>query len=163
MCEWGVVFTKYFLDESILHCTVWKSEQKKFRQINHLVISLDSKIKNSYFHEIFAKKVWVKLSLISTMWFGIMEILLNKNFVKPAVKLIWRNILPLRLQDIFTQCGNCGNLLSRFFNKNFVKATSLLKKLQKRCFHEKKVRWERITRFILNYLPISISRKICFA
>ena len=28
-----------------------------------------------------------------------------------------------------TQCGNCGNSLSRFFSKNFVKVTFLLKKL----------------------------------
>ena len=34
------------------------------------------------------------------------------------------------------QCGNDKNYLSHFFNKNFVKATGLLKKLLKSGFHE---------------------------
>ena len=33
-------------------------------------------------------------------------------------------------------CGVCGNLLSPFFDKNFVKATILRKKLLKSWFHE---------------------------
>ena len=35
-----------------------------------------------------------------------------------------------------TQCGNCGNSLSRFFGKIFVKVTVLLKKLLTSWFHE---------------------------
>ena len=34
------------------------------------------------------------------------------------------------------QCANYGNLLSRFFDKKFVKPTFLLNKLPKRWFHE---------------------------
>ena len=34
------------------------------------------------------------------------------------------------------QCGNYGNLLSRFFDKNFVKVTFLLKKILKSWFDE---------------------------
>ena len=50
--------------------TVWKKEkfsftEKKFRQINHLVISLVKPLLS--FHEIFAKKVWVRISAISTL------------------------------------------------------------------------------------------------
>ena len=44
-------------------------------------------------------------------------------------------------------CGNYGNLLSLIFDKNFVKATILLKKLLKNWFHGKQFRWERISRF----------------
>ena len=36
-----------------------------------------------------------------------------------------------------TQCGIYGNSLSHIFDKNFVKAKFLLKKLLKSCFHEK--------------------------
>ena len=35
-----------------------------------------------------------------------------------------------------TQCGNHRNLLSHFFDKNFVKAMFLPKELLKSCFHE---------------------------
>ena len=37
---------------------------------------------------------------------------------------------------LLTQCGNYRNLLSHFFDKNFVKLTILLKKLLKSWFHE---------------------------
>ena len=50
---------------------------------------------------------------------------------------------------IFTEhtvtCGNYGNSLSYFFDKNFVKPTDLLKKLLKSWFHEMFFRWERIS------------------
>ena len=35
-----------------------------------------------------------------------------------------------------TQCGNDGNLLPHFFDKNFVKSIFLMKKLWKTWFHE---------------------------
>ena len=43
-------------------------------------------------------------------------------------RIIFRYILVSKT----AQCGNFGNLLSRIFGKNFVKATFLLKKLVKR-------------------------------
>ena len=46
-----------------------------------------------------------------------------------------------------TQCGNYGNLLSRFFNKNFVKATHLLNKSLKSWFDRKKFQWDWIFHF----------------
>ena len=45
----------------------------------------------------------------------------------------------------YTQCGNFGNSLSHFFDKNFVKATVLLNKLLKSWFHETFFQWERIS------------------
>ena len=47
----------------------------------------------------------------------------------------------------YCDCGTYGNLLSRLFEKNFVKVTFSLKKLLKNWFHGKKFRWERILRF----------------
>ena len=48
---------------------------------------------------------------------------------------------------IETHCGNYRNSLSRLFNKNFVKATILLKKILKSWFHGIFFQWERISRF----------------
>ena len=41
------------------------------------------------------------------------------------------------LSYFFTQCGNYGNLLSRFFGKNFVEATHLLNKSLKSWYDGK--------------------------
>ena len=43
--------------------------------------------------------------------------------------------------------GNYGNLFSRIFDKNFVKATLLLKNLLKSWFHGKKFRWVKFRVF----------------
>ena len=47
--------------------------------------------------------------------------LLNKNILWKTPRYLWNNLV--------TQCGNYGNLLSRIFGKNFVKVMVLLKKL----------------------------------
>ena len=49
-------------------------------------------------------------------------------------------------------CGNFGNLLSRIFSKNFVKATFLLKKLLNSWFDEIFFRWEQICHFTTLWL-----------
>ena len=41
------------------------------------------------------------------------------------------SLLPQLCTAAVSQCGNYGNSLSRFFEKNFVKATFLLNKLLK--------------------------------
>ena len=59
-------------------------------------------------------------------------------------KLIARNfrltIVKEQFRTLNSQCRNCENLLSHFFDKNFVKATSLLKSR----FHEIFFWWNRI-------------------
>ena len=45
------------------------------------------------------------------------------------------------------QCGNFANFLSYIFDKNFVKAPFLLKKLLKSWFHEIFFQWEKIQHF----------------
>ena len=44
---------------------------------------------------------------------------------------VWKND-----KTLTTKCGNCGNLLSDFFDKNFVKVTFLLKKILMSWFDE---------------------------
>ena len=60
-----------FSNEPTTYHTVWKSRkflltEKMFREINSLVISLAKRC----FHEIFVKKVWERISVISTLWVG---------------------------------------------------------------------------------------------
>ena len=56
------------------------------------------------------------------------------------------------------QCDNSGNLLSRFFGKNFVKAPFLLKKLLNSWFDEIFFQWEGISRFsTLCYVDLQIT------
>ena len=75
-----------------------------------------------------------------------------KNCVKSSFILKYVERHKLFSRNIWSKVslshtGNYGNLLSRIFDKNFVKATFLLKKLLKNWFHGKKFRWERISRF----------------
>ena len=56
------------------------------------------------------------------------------------------------------QCKNYWNLLSNFFDKNFVKVIFLLKKLQKSWFHEIFFWWEWISSF--STLWNSVTRSI---
>ena len=55
-------------------------------------------------------------------------------FKKIFVKLTKEENFFVFTQVFITQCGNYGNLLSRFFGKNFVKAKHLLNKLLKSWF-----------------------------
>ena len=67
--------------------------------------------------------------------------------------MIWRKKFQERISRFSTrtlctaQCENYGNSLSRIFDKNFVKATFLLKELVKSWFHKIFFRWERFSRF----------------
>ena len=46
-------------------------------------------------------------------------------------------VFNFRTQEVvYTRCGNYGNILSHYFDKNFVKATFLLKQLLKSWFHK---------------------------
>ena len=51
------------------------------------------------------------------------------------------------------QCGNYRNLLSNFFDKNFVKATFSLKNTLKSWYHATFLRWEAISCFARHYDP----------
>ena len=67
---------------------------------------------------------------------------LVSSLVILAKTLISRNFFQ---KSVRAQCGNCGNSLSHFSDKNFVKVTFLVKKLLKSWFHEIFFRWERIS------------------
>ena len=55
--------------------------------------------------------------------------LISRDFAKKPVKSQLCDF-----QALFNaQCGNCCNLVSHIFGKNFVKVTFLLKKLHKQC------------------------------
>ena len=59
---------------------------------------------------------------------------LNKKIFRQINSLVF-SLVKRSFHEIFAkkrvgaQCGNFGNLLSQFFDKNFVKVTVLLKKL----------------------------------
>ena len=76
------------------------------------VTFLQKKLLKSWFHE---KSDWLKNHEISTLYS------ISRNFCLNIVR---------------AQCGNYGNLLSHFFDKIFMKATFLWKKLSKSWFHE---------------------------
>ena len=70
------------------------------------------------------------------------DFLTKNSWNQPSLAVNW-------LHEIFSyyviaQCGNSGNSLSHFFDKNFVKPTVLLNKLLKSWFHEIFFQWERI-------------------
>ena len=77
-----------------------------------------------------------------------------KKFLKSWIHEIffrWESISCFsKLRD--TQCGNNINSLSYNFDKNFVKATFLLKKLLKSWFHEIFFQWERKSCFSTLYV-----------
>ena len=71
------------------------------------------------------------------------DFLTKNSWNQPSLAVNW-------LHEIFSyyviaQCGNSGNSLSHFFDKNFVKPTVLLNKLLKSWFHEIFFQWERIS------------------
>ena len=71
------------------------------------------------------------------------DFLTKNSWNQPSLAVNW-------LHEIFSyyviaQCGNSGNSLSHFFDKNFVKPTVLLNKLLKSWFHEIFLQWERIS------------------
>ena len=62
-----------------------------------------------------------KFRQINSLVFSIVKTVLSRNFCHKSVRVNFHN----------THCGNCGNLLSHFFDKNFVKVPFLLKKILK--------------------------------
>ena len=56
-------------------------------------------------------------------------------------------MISLKKTSEHTHCGKFGNLLSHFFDKKFVKATFLWKKLLKSWFHEIFFRWVNFSFF----------------
>ena len=69
-----------------------------------------------------------------------------KRKEKPQLSF-WHNRNKNKAQGNRAQCGNYRNLLSQFFDRYFVKATFLLKKLLNSWFHETFFWWEQISRF----------------
>ena len=78
------------------------------------------------------------------------------SFASPFKKFNVLDRVARRYIDIFTeeievgkitQCENCGNLLSHFFDKNFVKVTFLPKKIPKSWFDEIFHGWQQIFHF----------------
>ena len=73
----------------------------------------------------------------------------------------FRYVILCRVSKSATSQSHCGN-----YDKNFVKATFLLIKLLNNCFHGKKFRWERISRFsillctVWNEEKFSLNEKI---
>ena len=61
---------------------------------------------------------------INSLVICLVKPLLSRNFCRKSVRLKFHNFHTVHT----TQCGNYGNLLPRFFGKNFVKATHLLNK-----------------------------------
>ena len=89
------------------------------------------------------------------------------NFAVHTHITVWKND-----ETHTAKCGNCGNLLGHFFEKNFVKVTFLLKKILQSWFDEIflgdskffifphcTVHWQKNTRQI-NYFVISIVKTL---
>ena len=75
-------------------------------------------------------KVWKSRRFtITHLWQKLRES--NVFTTENTEEMIWRNFCISWLWILYSQCGNYGNLLSHFFDKNFVKATFLLKKILK--------------------------------
>ena len=114
---------------------------------------------NQFRVQFFGKKLLSRNFHIVTLFDAQCAHFFRKNFVKATVLLnkslkSWFDEIFFQWEQIIhfstlccAQCGKCGNSLSRFFGKNFVKVTVLLKKLLKSWFHENFFQWERISRF----------------
>ena len=120
--------------------TVWKTRnsliEKKFRQINYLVISLVKPLLSRNFCE---NSLREKTAAISSPQCGkIKNVVLKTKYFLIQKKNSWFSTLSVAA----SQCGNNGNLLSLFFSKNFVNVAYLLMKLINSWFDEILFLWE---------------------
>ena len=110
--------------------TVWKFYQ--FLCYHLLMLPLCERL--IHIHSVVKWKNSQQKNISSNQLFSIF---FSKTFVS-------RNFCQKR---VGAQCGNFANFLSYIFDKNFVKAPFLLKKLLKSWFHEIFFQWETISRF----------------
>ena len=78
-----------------------------------------------------------KIRQINCLVISLVKLLLSRNFCKKSCK-----------STVQSHCGNYGNLLSLFFDKNFVKVTILLTKLLNSWFDESESKF-----FVFPHLP----------
>ena len=154
----------FFPHHSVEKREILSHPKKIFRQIKSLVTYLVDR----YFHEFFTKNAWERISVISTLWTqcenyeitsqcGNLRNFPPQFFCKNSVTLPFSLNISILYIDLTTKFSSWGKFLklphcvctSHKFDKNFVKATFLLEKLQNNCFHEffaKKV-WENFCNF----------------
>ena len=123
-------------------CTVWKNEkfsltEKKFRQINYLVISLVKPLLSRNFFE----KVWERISAISTLW----RDLITHCGIYDCITVFWKiSVKTTSLVETFTVkliSRNNSQVIQKFVNSTLHCRSLMITVVWKNEKFEKRNRW----------------------